>query len=128
MRQAAGGTRARHRIPTITAPLTLIQSVNRIIRYTFNAVTALSLLLCVATAALWVRSYYAVDLVTMLSPKFDHQPTTRWSYTFASQPGRMSFGWNVWRAQWSSEPFTHVVYVPATTAPGSNFYLASTAN
>jgi hypothetical protein len=45
-------------------------------RYVLNACTALSLLLCVATAALWVRSYWRVDSL-MLFP-VEYQRTTLW--------------------------------------------------
>jgi hypothetical protein len=35
--------------------------MRRLLRWTFNALAALSLLLCIATAALWVRSYWVTD-------------------------------------------------------------------
>jgi hypothetical protein len=37
--------------------------MRRIGRWTFNATAAISLLLCAATVAMWVRSYYRTDLV-----------------------------------------------------------------
>jgi hypothetical protein len=39
--------------------------VKRIGRYTLNALTALSLALCVATAGLWARSHWRTDLLTV---------------------------------------------------------------
>jgi len=38
--------------------------MKHLVRYALNAVTALSLLLCVAASVLWVRSYWRVDAVT----------------------------------------------------------------
>jgi hypothetical protein len=35
--------------------------MKRLIRYTFNGLTVLSLLLCVVTVVLWVRSYWVAD-------------------------------------------------------------------
>ena len=35
--------------------------MRRLLRWTFHALAAASLLLCVATAALWVRSYWVCD-------------------------------------------------------------------
>jgi hypothetical protein len=102
--------------------------MDRIVRNTFNAIAAFSLLLCTATAALWVRSHCAVDLVWILPRQANQQHSTRWVYSFASQPGRVSFARTIWRAQWSSERFTHVVYVPAIPAPGADFNLVRTAN
>jgi hypothetical protein len=37
--------------------------VRRLGRYILNAATVLSLVLCVATVVLWVRSYYAAEMV-----------------------------------------------------------------
>ncbi len=37
--------------------------MRRLLRWTFNTLAAASLLLCVATATLWVRSYWVADLV-----------------------------------------------------------------
>jgi hypothetical protein len=39
--------------------------VKRFLRILLNAATAVSLLLCVATVVLWVRSYVAFDLITL---------------------------------------------------------------
>src|SRR4051812_13011862 len=45
--------------------------MRRLARYTLNALTALSLLLCVATVALWVRGYSVIDSAALpLSPRF----------------------------------------------------------
>ena len=41
------------------------QDLRRIRRYILHGVTALSLLLCVATATLWVRSYWRADRLTV---------------------------------------------------------------
>ena len=35
--------------------------MRRLVRWTFNALAAASLLLCMATAGLWVRSYWVPD-------------------------------------------------------------------
>ena len=35
--------------------------MRRLARWTLNALTALSLLICVATVVLWVRSFWAAD-------------------------------------------------------------------
>ena len=37
--------------------------MRRLLRWTFNSLAAASLLLCVATAALWVRSHWVYDLL-----------------------------------------------------------------
>src|SRR5438477_5814361 len=36
-------------------------TMRRVLRWTFNALAAASLLLCLATAGLWVRSYWVQD-------------------------------------------------------------------
>src|SRR5437016_451118 len=41
--------------------------MKRLRRIIFNALTVLSLLLCVATTALWVRSYFFTDYLTLPS-------------------------------------------------------------
>src|SRR5438105_12181340 len=41
--------------------------MKRLRRVLFNALSALSLLLCVATTALWVRSYFFTDYLTLPS-------------------------------------------------------------
>src|SRR5258706_5211584 len=39
------------------------EGMKRLLRITLNALTVLSLLLCVATAVVWVRSYIGGDLI-----------------------------------------------------------------
>lgn len=41
--------------------------IRRILRITTNSLTALSLLICMATVALWLRSYWVRDLVITTS-------------------------------------------------------------
>jgi hypothetical protein len=43
-------------------------TVRRFLRILFNAATVLSLVLCVATAALWVRSYWRLDTFAWTRP------------------------------------------------------------
>src|SRR4051812_45021766 len=43
--------------------------MRRLLRWTFNALAATSLLLCLATAALWVRSYWVYDVFTAQRPE-----------------------------------------------------------
>jgi hypothetical protein len=53
--------------------------MRRLARYTFNALTALSLGLCLATVVLWVRSYHMGDYWAC-NALSDHQTTTRADY------------------------------------------------
>jgi hypothetical protein len=43
--------------------------MKRIRKIIFNGLTAMSLLLCVATGAMWVRSYWVIDIVKFDSPR-----------------------------------------------------------
>jgi hypothetical protein len=54
--------------------------VRRLARYTFNALAVLSLLLCMATVVLWVRSYYKLDCLS-----WDH--ADRFGELFSSAGG-----------------------------------------
>src|SRR5689334_4918947 len=76
-------------------------------RHVLNVLAALSLLLCVAVVALWVRSYWTYDLVEFDTG--DYVCGHEWS--LRSEHGRMSF----WRAErrpgfpnkaleWTTEP------------------------
>ena len=42
--------------------------MRRLLRWTFHTLAAASLLLCVATAGLWVRSYWVYDLFFASAP------------------------------------------------------------
>jgi hypothetical protein len=57
-------------------------------RRVFNVLAAVSLLLCVATAALWVRSHWVID-------RFEYSPTVSAHAgslsMFDDEPGRMHF-------------------------------------
>jgi hypothetical protein len=62
----------------------IIPSVRRLARVLLNALTVLSLILCVSTVVFWVRSYWVADLVHL-------RKTDRWHYANAAG-GRLATG------------------------------------
>ena len=59
-------------------------TMRRLLRWTFNTLAAASLLLCLATAGLWVRSYWVYDefyahrwVASLVNDKYDY---FIWSY------------------------------------------------
>jgi hypothetical protein len=74
--------------------------VRRIGRYILNGLTVLSLVLCVATVGLWVRSHVAMDFVTVCRSR-DGQ---RSLYKFGFGSGGGTFMVHMERARFSSTP------------------------
>jgi hypothetical protein len=70
--------------------------MTRLLRWTVYALAAASLLLCVATAAVWVRSYWVLDIVLAecSAPKAEGQDfgTPRYG-VFAESHGGQFAGW-----------------------------------
>src|SRR5437868_12938366 len=75
-------------------------TMRRLLRWTFNTLAAASLLLCLATAGLWVRSYWVCDEFIAQrreasedDPSFDVR--RHWCY-FVSYRGQAAagFGWS----------------------------------
>jgi hypothetical protein len=62
-------------------------------RWLFNALAAMSLLLCAATAALWVRSYYAMEVWNYRGP-VDRRGFLR-EQTVRALKGRIWYGWQL---------------------------------
>src|SRR4051812_1063486 len=80
--------------------------MRRLLRWTFHVLAAASLLLCLATAGLWVRSYWAFDQLVIDErpwpaeresedlPKYEFMAASRrgrvggWSYSSAQPKGR----------------------------------------
>ena len=57
-------------------------------RRLLNALTVLSLLICLATCCFWVRSYWAYDYAGWW-PVAPHGLTTNWSFVVHSKGGRL---------------------------------------
>jgi hypothetical protein len=80
--------------------------MRRVARHLFTILSALSLLLCVATCVLWVRSYFATDLV-VYQPRIDY---VLHNYGVGYGKGYMVVGMDVATKpgpsvlQWSSQP------------------------
>jgi hypothetical protein len=75
--------------PVVLAPRPGIIAPMRWPRIGFNAATALSTLLFLASLTFWVRSYFCGDLLRHIGP--DVIPTT--SYLMTSTTGELSLGW-----------------------------------
>jgi hypothetical protein len=82
-------------------------TVRRLIRILFNVATALSLLLCVASAGLWARARWRDDIVEY------EQRSGAWSVTVVGSGG----GLIVYRLAKGSEPQTIQLF----TSPGLRF-------
>ena len=59
--------------------------IRRLLRYSFTSLAVVLLLLCAATAVLWVRSYFAPDVVS-------RGPVTGTSWNAESSSGRLKLG------------------------------------
>jgi hypothetical protein len=74
--------------------------MRRLLRWTFNVLVIASLLLCLATAGLWVRSYWVIDLLTAQRLEATEAGQTFGGYHYrcflCSYQGRFSvwFGWS----------------------------------
>ena len=64
--------------------------MKRIGRYILNTLTVLSLVLCVATVALWVRSYFASECLTIARYDFAPAGVTTEEYHLTSGRGGIS--------------------------------------
>ena len=63
-------------------------------RRLFNLAAAVSLVLCVATAALWVRSYFASDRIIWRNEQVDQRDGLLWTFSetgFTSSGGWLSY-------------------------------------
>jgi hypothetical protein len=62
-------------------------------RRLFTLLSAFSLLLCLATAVLWARSYWAHDLVQHFRHTFNNLTWVQESYQYDSSNGGLSLNW-----------------------------------
>lgn len=65
--------------------------LRRGVQWCIQGFTALSLLLCVASAALWVRSHWVTDYLVFDGTHTDGHWTAAWSYALASSRGGIAF-------------------------------------
>ena len=72
--------------------------MRRLLRWTFNALAAASLLLCLATAALWVRSYWVCDRL------YARHPDSSDRFMTWSDRGRL-----IGYFEWSEPPHGHPI-------------------
>ena len=81
--------------------------MRRLLRWTFHALAAASLLLCVAMAGLWVRSYGVYDVLIadrLEAPKaYRNHRGKDYRCIVLSSPGRFA-GWFGWSARPESQP------------------------
>ena len=109
--------------------------MRRLARILLTAVTVLSLLLCVAALALWVRSYWRGDRVDAVILGSEYRQTPGWMISVIS--GRGGFGgsvshvtryyadddsWPKGLANWTSRRFRHTSVIPVYPkwAPGQS--------
>jgi 4-amino-4-deoxy-L-arabinose transferase-like glycosyltransferase len=82
-------------------------------RWIFNGLAALSLLLCVATAALWLRSYWTVDAIFHLNPLhrsdvYSDRGTLCLDITSTDESRNSSTAWRYWHIRISSDRRRHL--------------------
>jgi hypothetical protein len=91
--------------------------MSRVKRRLFSLLVALSLILCIAIAAVWVRSYSASDQVSLALWTISAQPGGRWSVTRTWEgktgPGQFYFDVETQKV-WQDEK-EYVVYRPRLT-------------
>jgi hypothetical protein len=73
--------------------------MRRLLRWTFNTLAAVSLLLCVATAGLWVRSYWVYERVSASRLEASDRHRFHYACFISSERGRL--GGSFW---WSERP------------------------
>jgi hypothetical protein len=61
------------------------------VRWVIQGLTAISLLLCVTTAALWTRSHWVSDYIPFDGMETDGHSTAAWSYALAWSRGGVEF-------------------------------------
>lgn len=65
--------------------------LRRGVRWVVRGLTALSLLLCIASAALWARSHWVTDYLLFDGTHTDGHSTAAWSYALASSGSGVAF-------------------------------------
>jgi hypothetical protein len=70
--------------------------MRRLLRWTFNTLAMASLLLCLATAGLWVRTYWVGDEFFAHRPDASGSVAEHYAFNIWSHRGRLggSFGWS----------------------------------
>jgi hypothetical protein len=101
VRAASRGERPNSQCPTsnvqssskpqcpIPAPCTTMGIMPPMRRWVFNILCCLSLLMCVATAATWVRSYYVSDCLEYVATSTSPDSVRRTLYTISAGRGRI---------------------------------------
>jgi hypothetical protein len=86
--------------------------MKRLRRWLFNGLAALSLLLCVATVPMWIRSFTAASMMGYATPLSAFQSRLRWLY---AADGKIWLGELTnndrggWFFKWTIQPFASVV-------------------
>lgn len=76
--------------------------MRRLLRWAFNGLAALSLLLCVAVCVLWVRSFWVADMVTLRLGTNVYEldsSSGRVGYSVAESKPRPFIEWTCWSPQ-----------------------------